>query len=67
MQFARLPSWAQGVWDVQEGATMRMVLLVMRADMIARSAINQAADIATFKPVRLLLNSKCKGLPPRGC
>ena len=30
---------------------MRMVLLVMRADMIARSAINQAADIATFKPV----------------
>lgn len=39
---------------MQEGATMRMVLLVMRADMIARSAINQSADITTFKPVRLL-------------
>ena len=46
----------KGVWDMQEGATMRMVLLVMRADMIARSAVNQAADIATFKPVRLLLS-----------
>ncbi len=32
---------------------MRTVLLVMRADMVARSAINQDADPATFQPVIL--------------
>lgn len=34
---------------------MRTVLLVMRADLVARSAINQAADPPSFKPVRCLL------------
>lgn len=33
---------------------MRTVLLVMRADMTAKAAMNQAADPAAFKPVRSL-------------
>ncbi|BDA44557.1 probable alternative oxidase, mitochondrial [Coccomyxa sp. Obi] len=49
-QRAPAPASAAAYWGLPEGATMRMVLLVMRADMIARSAINQAANIATFKP-----------------
>ena len=38
---------------------MRTVLLVMRADLVARSAINQAADPSSFKPV----HSCCLLLP----
>ncbi|EIE21327.1 hypothetical protein COCSUDRAFT_48069 [Coccomyxa subellipsoidea C-169] len=53
-----IPSWqrlpapesAAAYWGLPEGATMRTVLLVVRADMVARSAINQDADPATFQP-----------------
>ena len=49
-----LPAPVLAYWGLPEGASMRSVLLVMRADVNARMIINQGADFKTLSLVRHL-------------
>ena len=47
-----LPESVLAYWGLPENASMRSVLLVMRADVNARMIINQGADFKTLSLVR---------------
>ena len=49
-----LPAPVLAYWGLPEGASMRSVLLVLRADVNARMIINQGAD---FRTLSLVCNS----------
>ena len=47
-----LPAPVLAYWGLPEGASMRSVMLAMRADVNARMIINQGADFRTLSLVR---------------
>lgn len=53
-----LPAPVLAYWGLPEGASMRSVLLVMRADVNARMIINQGADFKTLSLVRHILGHR---------